>query len=67
MDVALSFHIGARLRVEERDRRHAPVDDHVDHFAEAWRKLELAAEALNAADEAEEFQAVGFGGQSAAP
>ena len=60
MDVALSFHVGVTLRVEERDRHHAEVDDHVDRFAEAWRKLEQAAEALNTADEAEEFQAVGM-------
>jgi hypothetical protein len=60
MDVALSFHIGVTLRVEERDRRHAPADDHLALFAEAWRKLEQAGEALNAADEAEEFQSVGM-------
>jgi predicted RNA-binding Zn-ribbon protein involved in translation (DUF1610 family) len=60
MDVALSFHIGVTLRVEERDRRYAPADDHIALFAEAWRKLEQAGEALNTADEAEEFQSVGM-------
>lgn len=60
MDVALSFHVGLMARVHERSRRHAPSDDHVACFAEAWRKWEQAGEALNTADEAEEFQAVGM-------
>jgi len=60
MDVALSFHVGLMARVHERSRRHAPSDDHVARFAEAWRKWEQAGEALNTADEAEEFQAVGM-------
>lgn len=60
MDVALSFHVGLMARVQDRHRLHAQVDDHVTRFAEAWRKWELAGQALNAADEAEEFQSVGM-------
>lgn len=59
MDFALTFHIGLTTRVmanheppgtaEERDRLTGP-----------WRRWEQAAEALEKADEAEEFQAVGM-------
>jgi hypothetical protein len=60
MDVALSFHVGLSARVEERELRVAPADAHVARYGEAWRKWEQAAQALNEADEAEEFQAIGM-------
>lgn len=59
MDVALSFHVGLTARVMERSERVAPYDQ-AENFAKAWRKWEQAGEALNNADEVEDFQAVGM-------
>lgn len=59
MDVALSFHIGLTARVMERNDRTAP-DEQAEHFPVAWRKWDQAGEALNRANEAEDFQAVGM-------
>jgi hypothetical protein len=59
MDVALSFHLGLTARVMERSERAAP-DEQAEHFPIAWRKWEQAGEALNKANEAEDFQAVGM-------
>jgi hypothetical protein len=59
MNVALSFHVGLTARVMERSERVAP-DDQAEMFAKAWRKWEQAGEALNDADEVEDFQAVGM-------
>ncbi len=59
MDIALSFHIGLMTRVMERYERSAP-EEQANQFVRAWRKWEQAGEALNEADEAEEFQAIGM-------
>lgn len=59
MDVALSFHIGLTARVMERSERVAP-EEQAERFPVAWRKWEQAGEALNEAEEAEDFQAVGM-------
>lgn len=59
MDVALSFHIGLTARVMERSERVAP-EEQAERFPIAWRKWEQAGEALNVAEEAEDFQSVGM-------
>ena len=59
MSVALSFHIGLTLRVMARDSGSEPPDGD-ERFSAAWRRLGQAHEALDEADEAEDFQAVGM-------
>ena len=59
LDFTLSFHIGLIERVYAR--QGAPVPDAQQRrLAAAWRRWEQAASALDHADEAEEFQAVGM-------
>ena len=59
LDYTLSFHIGLMARVMAR-RRGTDDDEQQDRLAAAWRRWTQAAEALDQADEAEEFQAVGM-------
>lgn len=59
LDYVLSFHIGLMARVESRDSRRAG-DKNMERFAAAWRRWEQAAAAVDAAAEAEDFQAVGM-------
>lgn len=59
LEIALSFHVGLMARVIERQDRTARPEQ-AARFAKAWRAWEQAGEALNEADEAEEFQAVGM-------
>jgi len=59
LDVALSFHVGLMARVMERRERTAP-NEQADRFPAAWRKWEQAGEALNEANEVEDFQSVGM-------
>lgn len=58
LDYLLSFHIGLRLRVQERSRVEAD-DDRREHAEGAWRRYSAAVEAMNTANDAEDFQAVG--------
>jgi len=61
MEHVLALHIGLTARVMAREQMRAPVDGPVrDLTARTWRKFEQAAEALNEANEAEDFQAVGM-------
>jgi hypothetical protein len=61
MDHAFALHIGVTARMLAHQHSAAPVDGPVRGFnSKAWRKFEQAAAALNAADEAEDFQAVGM-------
>lgn len=62
MDYALSFHLGVTTRVFARQAREARVstEEQRDRLATSWRRFEQAGEALDQADEAEEFQAVGM-------
>ncbi len=61
MDHALALHIGVTARMIAGHQHEARSDGPVRDFtARAWRKFEQAAEAMNQADEAEEFQAVGM-------
>jgi hypothetical protein len=59
VDVALSFHIGLMTRVLAREK--VPAEDEPrQRLAGAWRRWIQASEALEQADEAEQFQAVGI-------
>jgi len=59
LDYTFSFHIGVTTRVMAGEARKAP--QHERSLSEsAWRRWEQAADALEKADEAEEFQAVGM-------
>jgi hypothetical protein len=59
MDYTLSFHIGLMARVEAAERGRGPGANR-DRLASAWRPWMQAADALDEADEAEDFQAVGM-------
>lgn len=58
-DYMLSFHIGLTARVMQRNRRTA-VTSRASRFAGAFRRWEQAAQAIDSANEAEDFQAVGM-------
>ena len=59
MDHVISYHIGAMARLLSRQRASA-TDEEKDRLSSAWRRFDQAGDALDAADEAEEFQAVGM-------
>jgi len=59
LDYTLSFHVGVMARVAARDARK-PEDAHLKRLSSVWRRWEDAAEALEVAEEAEEFQAIGM-------
>lgn len=58
-DYMLSLHVGLMARVASRDSRRAK-NGNIERFATAWRRWEQAAAAIDAAKEAEDFQAVGM-------
>lgn len=58
-DYLMSFHIGVTLRVMQRDQRTVQGPS-VDRFAGAIRRWQQAAKAIDEANEAEDFQAVGM-------
>src|SRR5437867_1196870 len=58
LDYTLSFHIGVTTRMMARPRGAANREQQ-DRLAAAWRRWTQAAEAIDKADEAEEFQSVG--------
>lgn len=61
MDECLTFHIGLMERMMARQARETHASgEQEDRTPAAWRKLEQAADALDKAEEAEEFQAVGM-------
>lgn len=59
LDYTFSFHIGVTARVAARDAKRAPPS-RKDRLRSAWRRWETAAEAIDRAEEAEDFQAVGM-------
>ena len=59
MNFALTFHIGLTTRVMAQNRPAASEEEQ-DRLAGALRRWQQAADALEQADEAEEFQAVGM-------
>jgi hypothetical protein len=58
LDFTLSFHVGVTARIIARSRG-APDDAQKARLMSAWRRWEQAAETLDMAEEAEDFQAVG--------
>lgn len=56
---ALIFHIGLGTVLAERSRAELDDEDH-EHVTAPWRRYRDALEAMNEADEAEDFQAVGI-------
>ncbi|HTE52452.1 MAG TPA: hypothetical protein VK698_16485 [Kofleriaceae bacterium] len=61
LDYILSFHVGLCARLMARSASKASVsDEEQDRLASPLRRWEQAAEALNSAEEAEDFQAVGM-------
>lgn len=59
LDYTFSFHVGLMGRIASRDAKRAPAS-RKDRLRKAWRRWETAAEAIDFADEAEDFQAVGM-------
>jgi hypothetical protein len=61
MDEVFALHIGVTARMLAKQAVEAPVGGAPrERLARTWRKYEQAADALNRADEAEDFQAVGM-------
>src|SRR5271156_5602940 len=58
LDFTLSFHVGVTARIMARSRG-APADAQKARLTPPWRRWEQAAETLDTAQEAEDFQAVG--------
>lgn len=58
LDYTLSFHIGVTTRMMAASRG-APNRVHKSRLTPVWRRWEQAADALDTAEEAEDFQAVG--------
>jgi hypothetical protein len=59
LDYTLSFHVGVTARVGARDAKRAPSSRR-DRLRIPWRRWETAAAAIDLANEAEDFQAVGM-------
>jgi hypothetical protein len=59
LDYTFSLHVGLMARVASRDAKRAPLSQR-HRLRAAWRRWETAVEALDAAREAEDFQAVGM-------
>lgn len=59
LDYTLSFHIGVTARIQARESKRAPAASR-DRFRAPWRRWETASEAIDFAQEAEDFQAVGM-------
>lgn len=59
LDYTMSFHVGVMARVGARDAKRAPPSQR-DRLRATWRRWETAAEAIDLAQEAEDFQAVGM-------
>jgi hypothetical protein len=58
LDFTVSFHVGVTARIVARSRG-APDDAQKARLTPAWRRWEQAAETLDMAEEAEDYQAVG--------
>jgi len=59
LDYTLSFHIGVTARVAARQFKKAP-DENKDRLRSTWRRWENIAEAIDEAEESEEFQSIGM-------
>ncbi len=56
---ALIFHLGLSAFLAQRSRTDLP-EEREDHVLGPWRRFEQAVDAMNAATEAEDFQAIGI-------
>lgn len=59
LDYTFSFHVGLMGRIASRDTKRAPAS-RKDRLRDVWRRWETAAQAIDTAKEAEDFQAVGM-------
>jgi len=59
LDYTLAFHVGVMARIMAR-QSGAPDDAQRSRLTPVWRRWEQAAETLDTAEEAEDFQAVGM-------
>jgi hypothetical protein len=59
LDYTLSFHVGLMARIGARQASRGDQDEE-ECFAASWRRFRQASDALDRADEAEDFQAVGM-------
>lgn len=59
LDYTLSFHVGVTARLASRDANQGP-NERKGRLRATWRKWETAATSLDAAEEPEDFQAVGM-------
>ncbi len=59
LDFTLSFHVGVTTRIKAL-QRGAPDESHKLRLTPVWRRWEEAAASFDAAEEAEDFQAVGL-------
>lgn len=58
IDYTFSFHLGLRLRIHEKGRVEVE-DERREHAEGAWRRYTAAVEAMDTANDAEDFQAIG--------
>ncbi len=56
---ALIFHLGLGIYIAERTRAET-ADDEEEYVSPSWRRFRQALDAMNAASESEDFQAVGL-------
>lgn len=59
MKQALIFHIGLQVFLAERERTDME-DEQLEHVSAPWRRFTQAVDAMSAAGEAEDYQAVGI-------
>jgi hypothetical protein len=59
MDLALTFHVGLCLRIPTSERQSL-AERNIEPLLACWRAFEEASEALNYAEEGEDFQAIGM-------
>lgn len=60
LDQAMTYHFGVRMVLSSRSSKHAPSDEAQHEAVTAWRLFEQAAEQLDEAEEAEDYQSVGM-------
>lgn len=59
LDYAITFHVGVTTRMMNKQRSRAAPEER-SLASSAWRRWNQAAEALNEAEEVEEFQSIGM-------
>jgi hypothetical protein len=61
LDYVLSFHVGLMARVAAHSQKDGPASTaELERLLTPWRRWQQAAEALDRAEEAEDFQAIGM-------